>query len=205
MATLEPISRVPSWRPSRALPALLIVFLLGLPGTAAAQGPPPRTTPSREGNVDQFYRAAGAAIAAMVGGVTRFTKDVFTPDGKGSPELDGLREGTIVIVDYAAGAAAPVADQGPVIVDGDVTSVEGTVVRIDRGKNEIRVRFDSKNTETFQLIERTPAAPTQTAQAGNPAQTTQANSTPVSDRSQVVINYTDSMGQRVSQRFRRKA
>lgn len=158
-----------------------------------AQGTPPRQAPSGVDVSDGFYKAAGALIVATADGlrhVGRATKDLFTPDGKVPAALQGLREGSVVVVRYPEGSApaslrtSDSGDEGP-------TQVEGVVTRIDRGRKEITVRFNSRVTETFLATE--------------PADGAGQGATQKADPAAVEIDHTDETGQRVVGDFRKKS
>jgi len=59
-----------------------------------------------------------------------------------------------VVVHYTGVGAAAAAQEIDVIGDNGLKVAEGTVTRIDRGRRQITIRFDSATSETFQLTAR---------------------------------------------------
>ena len=177
----------------RMFPVLAIVTALLTVDSrpAHAQGPPPRQGTSSVGsNTDSFYRALGALVSATWIGLTNVAHAIVPGDG-GPEAFNGLRKGTVVVVHYAKGSDSPL--RGP---DTDLdlpAAIEGRVERIDRGRKEITVKFDSKTSETFQLVER---AVTEVGQDPSQAQ-------PIPDR--VTIDYSNEAGQKVAHSFRKKS
>jgi hypothetical protein len=137
-----------------------------------------------------FYDAAGALVGVTVAGARAMggaIKDLFTPGGP-IEGLEGLREGSVVVVHFPQGSA-PAALASSDSSDGP-TLVEGIVSRVDRGRREITVKFGSRTSETFQLIDFAAAA----AQGSSTAP----------DPSAITIDFTDQSGQRIARSFRRK-
>ena len=184
--------RVANRRSSWCLRAAAVVVAL-MHATSAvplAQNTPPRGgTPSGVDVSNGFYDAAGALVGATVAGaraVGRATKDLFTPGGP-IEGLEGLREGTAVVVTFPENTAPAALSSGS-SADGP-TLVEGIVSRVDRGRKEVTVRFGTRTRETFQLIDFAAAA-------------AQGSTSP--DPSAITIDFTDESGQRIARSFRRK-
>ncbi|HEX5109719.1 MAG TPA: hypothetical protein VFV95_14810 [Vicinamibacterales bacterium] len=172
----------------------LCMALVSLSGTVFAQNAPPRQDhPATKPNVGKFYDGAGAILGAAASAmvhVYEFTRDLVVPgSGSGPDAFKGLREGTIVVVHYNEGAGPTTGKVDPAAAEGR-QSVEGTVRDVNNRRREITVRFDSKTSETFQLTER----PATAGEAQVPA-----------SADDVVIDYSDASGQRVSHQFRRKS
>ena len=179
---------VKRWLWAAALVAVLTCTVV----THAQKAPPRQGTPTGVDVSNGFYEAAGALAGATVAGlraVGRAVKDLVTP-GKPIAGFEALREGTVVVVHYPAGSA-PASLSTDDSGDGP-TLVEGIVSRVDSGRKEITVRFDSRTTETFQLLD---------AGAG-PAQ---GSAPPPSDPSAIRIDFTDESGQRIARTFRKRA
>ena len=132
------------------------------PPLAAQDGPPIgglTGTIALEGTVDQEYAGADAVIVKTVDGarhVFHFTKDLLVhgSSGNGVDALRGLRSGTTVAVHYTVTGSEAVAQEIDRIDANGMETTEGTVVRIDRGRKQITIRFDNEKTETFQLTDR---------------------------------------------------
>ena len=172
--------------------AAALVAVLTCTVVTHAQNTPPRQGPPAGVDVSNgFYEAAGALAGATVAGVRavgRAVKDLVTP-GKPIAGLEALREGTVVVVHYPAGSAP--ASVGTDDSGDGPTIVEGIVSRVERGRKEITVRFGSRTTETFQLLD-TGAGPAQ------------GSASPPSDPSAITIDFTDESGQRIARTFRKR-
>jgi hypothetical protein len=165
--------------------------------TATAQSPPPmQGTVALEGTMKKFYRAANVVIVTTIDGVEHmyhFAKDLVVHGGKGSGigALDGLREGSTVVVHYTVQGTEQAAREIDLIGAEGLEVTEGIVTRVDRGRRQITVRYDSGKTEVFRLTERATAETTQTLDQAAPSGT------------KVVIYYSDEHGQKVAHFFRR--
>ena len=186
-------SRISQWPRSIAM---LIVVTLAMSGAAAAQSPPPvQGTIALEGTMKKFYRAVNVVVVTTIDGVEHvyhFAKDLVIHGGKGTgvDALEGLREGTTVVVHYTAEGSEQAAREIDVIGEQGLEVTEGMVTRVDRGRRQITVRYDNGKTEVFRLTERAAA---ETAQAVQP----------VPSGTKVVIYYTDEHGQNVAHFFGR--
>jgi hypothetical protein len=183
--------------------ATLFVSLAGILGGAAhatAQEPPPidgmTGTVALEGTVVQEHAAANTVIVKTVDGVEHlfhFTKDLLVHGGKagGVDALEGLRDGTTVAVHYTVvGGDAAVLELDQISDDG-LSVTEGTVIRIDRGRRQITIRFDNQRTEVFELTERAASG------AGM-----EIDSAP-EGTARVTVYYRDEDGHRVAHFFKR--
>ena len=156
-----------------------------------AQSRPPLQEPiALEGTMNQFYRAANVVVVTTLDGmehVYHFTKDLIVHGGKkpGVDALEGLREGTTVVVHQSTGESAS-ADEIDVLGDEGLKSTEGMVTRIDRRKNEITIRYNNGKTETLQMTTRAAAE----SDAGID-ETSQEAST-------IVIYYSDEAGRKIA-------
>ena len=105
--------------------AVLIALAPGLSIALTAQSPPPvHGTIALEGTMRKVYRAANTIIVATIDGVEHvyhFTKDVLVHGGKGTgvDALQGLREGSTVVVHYT------VEGQGSLRVKSTASGTEG--------------------------------------------------------------------------------
>jgi len=175
--------------------ALCAAVALVATTTVMAQNAPPRQDhPATKPNVSKFYQGAGAILGATVGAmvhVYQFTRDLVIPGSGPRPDaFDGLKEGSIVVVHYPPDSAGQSAGKVDPTASAGGQSVEGTVRDIDNRHKAITVRFDSRTTETFELTERA-------ATVGE----IQAPAAP----DDVVIEFSNAAGQRVSHPFRKKS
>jgi hypothetical protein len=162
-----------------------VAAILAAANGAAAQSPPPvQGTVALEGTMKKFYRG----VSVVVGSTYRFVRDVFVPGGNGSglDGVEGLREGSTVVVEYTVEGAQ---QAGPEVDVIGLEATEGTVTRIDRGRRQIAVRYVNGNTEIFGLTERAPSEAPKDADRATPAAT------------KVIIHYSDERGQRVAHFF----
>ncbi len=170
-----------------------VVAALSVP--LRAQTPPPvQGTIALEGTMKKFYRAANTIVVTTTDGVEHvyhFAKDLVVHGGKGAgvDSLEGLREGSAVVVHYTQGTEEAVREVDVVGAEG-LRTTEGVVTRIDRGRNQITVRYDNGKNETFQLTERAAAESAQNANGTTPG-------------ARVVIYYSDQTGKRVVHYFKR--
>ena len=137
--------------------AFAVGAALTVPLPAYAQDRPPLKEPiALEGAMKQFYKAANVVIVTTVDGVEHvyhFTKDLIVHGGKkpGVDALEGLREGTTVVIHERTGGPQPVADEIDVLGDEGLKVTEGIVTDVNRGKKEITVRYNSGRTEKMQM------------------------------------------------------
>ena len=115
-----------------ALPPLVLVLLHAAPAAAQGTAPPIQGvtgTVATEGSRDGVKKAAGAAA--------RGVKKVL-PGGKVSAQdpLTALIEGSHVVVAEGASAA------------------EGTVIDVNKKRQQITVRFADKKTQTLRVLDR---------------------------------------------------
>jgi hypothetical protein len=174
--------------------ALGVVLLASTP--AHAQNRPPLQEPiALEGTMKQLYRAANIVVVTTVDGmehVYQFTKDLIVHGGKkpGVDALEGLREGTTVVIHKTTGGSQA-AEEIDVLGEEGLKSTEGTVTSIDRRKKEITIRYNNGKTETLQMTGRA-AAESETG-IENPGEGV----------SKVVIYYSDETGHKVAHYFKK--
>lgn len=181
----------------RWLTAVLAALVLMGWRTAAAQSPPPvQGTIALEGTMKTFYRAANVVIVTTMDGVEHayhFTRDLVVHGGKGSgvDSLEGLREGSTVVVHYTAEGANQAVREVDVIGSEGLEVTEGIVSSIDRARTQITVRYDNGKTEVFRLTDRAASeASKEIEQAG-------------ARGARVVVYYMDEHGQKVAHFFRK--
>jgi hypothetical protein len=157
-----------------------------------AQSRPPLQEPiALEGTMKQFYKAANVVIVTTMDGVEHvyhFTKDLIVHGGKkpGVDALEGLREGTMIVVHrHASGPEASVAEID-VVGDEGLKITEGAVTNINRRKQEITITYANGTTETLKM---TPQAAFE-----NDTQLAQSEGTVT----RIVIYYSDEAGRKVA-------
>ena len=138
---------------------LLSLVALGA-APAYAQGPPPpihgfNGTIATEATVKAEHKAAHKIAVETADGVEHVydeAKGVVRHGGNGP--LSDLAPGTTVVVHYTADNSAQEIDQvGP----GGLSTTEGIVTKIDRGKKSITIRYDNHKIETLKLTDRAAA------------------------------------------------
>jgi hypothetical protein len=155
-----------------------------------AQSRPPKEPFALEGTMKKFYKAANVVIVTTMDGVDHvyhFTKDLIVHGGKkpGVDALEGLREGTMIVVHrHASGPEASVAEID-VVGDEGLKITEGVVTDINRRKQEITIKYANGTTETLKL----------TPQAAVENETRLAQ--PESTVTRIVIYYSDEAGRKV--------
>jgi hypothetical protein len=197
MTPLKLLARVSSSRSLMWSLTLLGGLVLVMSISLNAQSPPPvQGTIALEGTMKKFYRAANTIIVTTIDGVEHvyhFTKDLLVHGGKGTgvDALQGLREGSTVVVHYTVEGTAESAREIDRIGDEGLKVTEGVVTRIDRRRKQITVRFDNGKTETFRLTDRAAAEATKDIdQVGTSAM-------------RVVIYYSDEVGRKVAHFFKK--
>lgn len=129
---------------------------------AQSRPPLPSEPVAMEGTMKQFYRGLNFVVVKTMDGVEHvynFTKDLIVHGGK-KPDVDaleGLREGTTVVIHYSTTGAKASAEEIDVLDDGGLRITEGVVTNIDRGKKQITIRFANGRTETLQMTTRAAA------------------------------------------------
>jgi hypothetical protein len=169
------------------------------PVALAAQTTPvvPQTgTMALEGTMKTFYRGVNKLVVTTVDGMEhayRFTKDLVVHAGQdsGAEALEGMHEGAMVVIHYTIERGEPTVREIDRVADAGFEVTEARVVRIERGRKLITVRFGDGRTETFQLTDRAAAeapAEIERAQAGT---------------TRVVIYFKDEKGQKVVHFFKK--
>jgi len=175
------------------LAGVLVVSTPAAPRKLAAQSPPPvQGTIALEGTMNKFYRGANVIIVTTIDGVEhayRFARDLVVHGGN-PPDvsaLEGLSQGSTVVVHYTVQGAEQDAREVDVIGAEGLEIAEGIVTRVDRGRGEIAVRYSNGRTEVFKLTERATAEAGSTAPAGT----------------KVTIYYSDEHGHKVAHFFKK--
>ena len=146
--------------------------LLGGTARLAAQDPPPingfngtsgatGATIAVEGAIKKVYGAGGTPSARLRRSTAWNTwctsrSDLVVHGGKGTGvnALQGLRDGSSVVVHYTVKSGEASAEEVDSIGDTGLKVTEGVVTRVNRRGKEITVRFDNGTSEVFQLTDR---------------------------------------------------
>jgi hypothetical protein len=175
--------------------AILGGLVTGESITLNGQSPPPvQGTVALEGTMKKVYRVANTVIVTTIDGmehVYHFTKDLLVHGGKGTgvDALEGLREGSTVVVHYTVDGAQDSAAEIDRIGDEGLKVTEAIVRRIDRGRKQITIRFDNGTIETLRLTDRA------AAEAGTALGATGAT--------KITVYYSDEDGRKVAHFFKR--
>ncbi len=178
--------------------ALLSFGLLAAATPALAQQIPVNGvtgTIALEGTIAQEGVAASTVVVKTKDGVEHLfhlSKDLLLHGGRksGSDALEGVRKGTPVVVHYTVDGSLESAQEIDRIDEDGLQVTEGVVTRIDRGRKEVTVRFDSHTTETFRMTDRAAEdAGRDVDQAGG--------------ETRIVLYYTDENGEKVAHFFRK--
>lgn len=190
--------RVQYWPAGLRWPlAFALGVVLSVASPMHAQNRPPLTEPvALEGTMKSFYKGAKVVIVTTMDGVEhvyRFTKDLIVHGGRkpGVDALEGLREGTTVVIHEDAGGEQASAEEIDVLGDDGLKISEGIVTDIDRGKKEITIRYDNGQIETLQMTTR--------AAAESTPDLDEASNQPT----RIVVYYSDEEGNKIAHYFRK--
>ena len=140
----------------------MVMALLGagVPAPLAAQSPPPiQGTMALEGTMTKFYRGVNALVVTTIDGaehVYHFAKGLVVHGAKasGPDAFEGLEPGVKVVVHYRIDGAEESVEEIDRIADEGLKVTEGAVVRLDRRRQEIVLKFADGRTETLRLTDR---------------------------------------------------
>jgi hypothetical protein len=161
-----------------------------------AQNRPPLLEPTAlEVTMKQFYKAANVVIVTTKDGVEhayRFTKDLIVHGGKkpGVDALEGLREGTTVVIHRTAIESERTVQEIDVIGGEGLQVAEGVVTHIDRRKQEITIGYADGRTEAMQMTNRAIAE-------------SEAGIERAGNETRIVVYYLDEAGHKVVHYFRK--
>jgi hypothetical protein len=178
--------------------AALAAGLVLIPGRAVdAQNRPPLLEPiALEGTMKQFYRGVNVVVVTTKDGVEHiyhFTKDLIVHGGNkpGVDALEGLREGTTVVIHYTMSGSRASAEEIDLVGDEGLLITEGAVTNIDRRKKEITIKFGDGTTETLQMTTRAAIE----SEAGIGESREEAN--------KIIVYYSDESGRKVAHYFKK--
>jgi hypothetical protein len=178
--------------------ACALGVVLNLPPLQAQDRPPLKEPIALEGTMKQFYKAANVLVVTTIDGVEHvyhFTKDLIVHGGKkpGVDALEGLREGTTVVIHQGTGGPQATADELDVLGDEGLKITEGVVTDIDRRKKEITIRYNSGRTETLQM----------TSMAA--AESEAALNVKSGEAIRIVVYYSDEAGRKTAHYFKKSS
>jgi len=165
---------------------VVMAFAVAAP---AAQDPPPVNPPvALEGTMTKFYKGLNTLVVTTVDGmqhVYHLTKGLVVHGGAGSgvDALESVHEGATVVVHYRIEAAEQSIDELDRVADEGLKVLEGTVIKLDRRRQEITLKYGNGKTETLRLTDR---AATEVSEGLN------------RDGVPVVIYYADESGRKVA-------
>ena len=176
--------------------ATIVAAALATGGMNAQSGPPVQGTVALEGTMKTFYKGLNAIIVTTMDGVEHtyhYAERLIVHGGKspGPDALEGLREGRMVVIHYTVEGSSQTAREIDILGDEGLKVTEGRVVKIDRGRKQITIRFGNGQTETLRLTDRAAAeAGKDLEKAGGEAP-------------RVIIYYEDENGLKVAHYFRK--
>jgi len=139
-------------------PLFIGIVALSTAAALEAQRPPVihglTGTIATEATIKDEHRAANKIVVKTEDGVEHVfdgTKDLLVHGGK---DLSDLKPGTTVVVHYTADATGQLAREIDRVGTNGLSVTEGMVTKIDRGKRQIRIRYDNGTIETLALTAR---------------------------------------------------
>jgi hypothetical protein len=180
--------------------SLLGGFVLAASVMLSGQTPPPvpvvQGTMALEGTTKSVYAAAHIVIVKTIDGVEHvihYTKDLLVHGGKGGgvDALQGLAEGSTVVVHYTATGAEETAQEIDRVGDKGLKTTEGVVARVDRLRKQITIKYANGKSETLQLTDRAAAEAEKDIDEASGGAT------------KVVVYYSDEAGRKVAHYFRK--
>jgi len=173
----------------------MVAGLLGAvaPAALAAQSPPPvQGTIALEGTMTRFYGGINALVVTTLDGaehVYHFAKGLVVHGAKasGPDALEGLQPGTTVVVHYRIEGAEESVEEIDRVAEEGLKVTEGAVVRLDRRRKEIVLRFPDGRTETLRLTDRAASETDDT----------------INDATRVTVYYSDESGHKVAHYFKK--
>lgn len=126
-----------------------------------ASVPPVHGVVALDDTMKKFYRAANVGLVATWSGVEhayRFSKSLMVESGetRGRPvaALEGLREGTPVMIRCVVPVRAEQEDAVGLLNSEDLMATEGWVAHIDRRRLQVTVKYDDGSVDILKLTER---------------------------------------------------
>lgn len=174
---------------------MVCALLVSLPAIVGAQEPPPIAgvtgTLALEGTIEKTYDAATTVIVKATDGIEHLfhlAKGTVVHAANGADAaLNGVSEGSRVVVHYAVDGGEKTAVEVDRIGEDGLRETRGVVTRVDRDAKELSIRLDDGSTETLHLSERA-------------ARTVGLD---VHDAATVVVYYVDEDGKKVAHYFKK--
>jgi hypothetical protein len=172
------------------------VVAAGVNALNAQSTPPVQGTVALEGTMKTFYKGLNAIIVTTMDGVEHtyhYAERLIVHGGKspGPDALAGLEEGRMVVIHYTVEGSSQTAREIDILGNEGLKVTEGRVVKIDRGRKEITIRFGNGQTETLRLTDRA------AAEAGKDLEKA------AGETARVVVYYEDENGQKVAHYFKK--
>jgi hypothetical protein len=185
------------------LSSTVVIAGLVLAATAASAGqdqPPPINgvigTIALEGTVDKTYQGINTIAVKTADGVRHvlhLTTRMVVHGGNAASEgaLDGLEDGSRVVVHYTAEGDTMTAHEVDRLAQDGLKSVNGVIAKVDRRAKTISIRLADGSLQTLRLTERA------ASDVGKDLDGAAASA------SKVVVYYTDDAGHRTAHYFKR--
>jgi hypothetical protein len=175
--------------------AAVLAAVIGVVAAGAQVRPPSGgtiDTVAVEGTIDVISPGTPSLSVKTTDGTTQFFRlleKIFVHGRTGTDdELKGLERGMLVAVHYSGTGQSAIAQEIDRLDAEGLESTEGHVTSIDRGRGEIKIRFDDGRTETLKLSNRV---------SRNVGRNTSANT-------RVVVYYTNNKGVKEVHYFKKK-
>jgi hypothetical protein len=174
----------------------MLLAAVAKPGAQTAPTPPLQGQLATQGTITKFYKGLNVVAVTTVDGAEHlfhYTKELVVHGNPrhGEDALDGVKEGSTIVVHYTKEGANESAQEIDRLGAEGLKETEGVVTRVDRGRKEITLTLANGTTETLQLTERA------AADAGKEIGDVEHTST------RVVVYYTDEAGHKVAHYFRK--
>ncbi len=100
--------------------------------------------------IDAFWTGVNEGLDKAGDGLNHLAGAKGPRTGKGTGSLDSLRPGTPVAVQYMVKGVEASADAADQIGQNGAAANEGVVMKVDRGKKEITIKFADGQTQTLE-------------------------------------------------------
>jgi hypothetical protein len=136
-----------------------VVVALAVASPEAQSPPPVDGTNALEGRMTKFYKGLNTLVVTTLDGVQHVYHSakglvVHGGAGSGTDALAALQEGTTVVVHYRIEGGEESVDEIDRVADEGLRVLEGTVIKLDRRRREITLRYGDRRTETLRLTDR---------------------------------------------------
>jgi hypothetical protein len=151
-----------------------------------------------EGTVDKTYQGVNTIAVKTANGIRHllhFTTRTVVHGGKaaGKDALDGLDDGSRVVVHYTSEGETKTAHEVDRIAKDGLKAMNGVITQVDRQAKTISIRLTDGSVQTFRLTERA------ASDVGKDIDGAAAGT------AKVIVYFTDEAGHRVAHYFKRVA